>query len=101
MFDQESLDEINHALHTINKRSNGLLHFVNTYRNLTKIPQPNFSICRLADVFANVGNLMSEELKHNNIELEIKLDPHNISFTADGQLIEQVLINLVKMLPRL
>lgn len=96
LFDQESLDEINHALHTINKRSNGLLHFVNTYRNLTKIPQPNFSICRLSDVFANVGNLMSEELKHNNIELEIKLDPHNISFTADGQLIEQVLINLVK-----
>lgn len=95
-LDQETEQEINHALNTINKRSNGLLHFVNTYRNLTKIPQPNFTFCKVADILSNVGNLMKEELKERGITLIDKVEPENISFTADGQLIEQVLINLLK-----
>ncbi len=96
IIDSESLDEINQALLTINKRSDGLLHFVNTYRNLTKIPQPNFVICKVRSILDNVCNLMSEELKSKEIELFFKTEPENISFTADEQLIEQVLINLVK-----
>jgi two-component system nitrogen regulation sensor histidine kinase NtrY len=69
---------------------------VNTYRNLTKIPQPNFEICRVSNILKNVGNLMSEELKKKEIDLIVKTEPSNLSFTADEQLIEQVLINLVK-----
>lgn len=95
-LDEETEQEINHALNTINKRSNGLLHFVNTYRNLTKIPQPNFNFCKVSDILTNVGNLMKEELKERGITLVEKIEPENIAFTADGQLIEQVLINLVK-----
>lgn len=95
-LDEETENELNHALNTINKRSNGLLHFVNTYRNLTKIPQPNFTICKVSDILGNVGNLMTEEVKERGIKINIKVEPENISFTADGQLIEQVIINLVK-----
>lgn len=96
LLDEESLEEINHALNTINKRSDGLLHFVNTYRNLTKIPHPNFTICKVDTILANVSNLMLEELNAKSIELNMHIEPENISLTADGQLIEQVLINLVK-----
>jgi two-component system, NtrC family, nitrogen regulation sensor histidine kinase NtrY len=96
ILDRESVEELSHALSTINKRSDGLLHFVNTYRNLTKIPQPNFGFCKVADILANVGNLMNEEIKSHSIELKIHSEPENISFTADDHLIEQVLINLVK-----
>ncbi len=49
--DKESIEEVHTAIKTINKRSNGLLHFVNTYRNLTKIPKPNFRIAKVKDVF--------------------------------------------------
>ncbi|MBN1116416.1 MAG: hypothetical protein JXA77_04400 [Bacteroidales bacterium] len=96
VIDKETLEEFSHALQTINKRSNGLLHFVNTYRNLTKIPQPNFKICKVADILNNVSNLMADEIKTKGIDFLIKTEPENISFTADGQLIEQVLINLIK-----
>ncbi len=96
LIDSESLDEINQALHTINKRSDGLLHFVDTYRNLTKIPQPNFVICKVKSILDNIYNLMSGDLKSRNVELFVKTEPDNISFTADEQLIEQVLINLTK-----
>jgi two-component system, NtrC family, nitrogen regulation sensor histidine kinase NtrY len=96
LLDKEGLEELNHALNTINKRSNGLLHFVDTYRNLTKIPQPNFAFCEVKNILSNVGNLMAEEFKKKKINLSIKTEPSDISFTADEQLIEQVIINLLK-----
>lgn len=95
-LDQDTVEEYNHALQTIHKRSEGLHHFVNTYRNLTKIPQPNFTICKVKDILKNVTNLMSEEIKSKNIDFIVKTEPENITITADGHLIEQVLINLVK-----
>lgn len=95
-IDNESLGELKKALQTINNRSNGLLHFVNTYRNLTKIPQPNFSICSVTDLFDNVKGLLGEEISSNGTQLEISVEPSTMNFTADGKLIEQVLINLVK-----
>jgi nitrogen fixation/metabolism regulation signal transduction histidine kinase len=44
--DTEALDDIHQALKTIQKRSQGLLHFVDAYRNMTLIPKPNFQIFR-------------------------------------------------------
>jgi two-component system, NtrC family, nitrogen regulation sensor histidine kinase NtrY len=96
ILDSDTAMEFNHALRTIHKRSEGLHHFVNTYRNLTKIPQPNFTICKVSDIIANVSNLMVEEIKSKEIRFVTKTEPENITLTADGHLIEQVLINLLK-----
>ena len=95
-MDTDALNEIQEALKTINKRSTGLLHFVNTYRNLTRIPKPNFRICTLTELFKNIQLLMEEEITQNNIRFITSVEPDNINFTADEQLIEQVLINLIK-----
>ncbi|MBN2612567.1 MAG: ATP-binding protein [Bacteroidales bacterium] len=95
-LDKADLDEIQEALQTINKRSIGLLHFVNTYRNLTRIPKPNFKVCNLADIFVNIQKLLDEEIAHNNLQLVVKTEPEIIRITADEQLVEQVLINLIK-----
>jgi len=95
-FDPESVSEIQEALKTINRRSTGLLYFVNTYRNLTRIPKPNFKLCLVRDIFFNIENLLTEELKESNILLKISIEPDNLQLTADDQLIEQVLINLLK-----
>jgi two-component system nitrogen regulation sensor histidine kinase NtrY len=92
----ESIDEIHQALQTINKRSTGLLHFVNTYRNLTRIPKPNFKLTRVNDLMNSVKLLFEEELKNANIKLSFSVEPDNIEIFADEQLIEQVVINLVK-----
>ena len=95
-LDNESIHELQEALITINRRSTGLLHFVNTYRNLTKIPKPNFEKCKMSEMFANVKNLLKEEIKTNKIKLNLKIEPEDIDFTIDERLIEQVLINLIK-----
>ncbi len=94
--DSETLKEFQKALQTINKRSTGLLHFVNTYRNLTRIPKPNFRITRVSEIFNNIKSLMEKELNTRHIKFNMFLDPPELEVSADEELIEQVLINLVK-----
>lgn len=96
IVDSESVEEIKNALITINKRSNGLLHFVDTYRNLTKIPKPNFTFFKVKTLFDNINLLLNDELQQYNISFTTHIEPEQMEITADEQLIEQVLINLIK-----
>jgi nitrogen fixation/metabolism regulation signal transduction histidine kinase len=95
-MDNETVNEIQQALQTINKRSNGLLHFVNTYRNLTRIPKPNFKITQVSDLFTNIVRLMDKDLSEQKIQLTTSLEPSSLEISMDEQLIEQVMINLIK-----
>jgi nitrogen fixation/metabolism regulation signal transduction histidine kinase len=94
--DQDTVKEIQGALQTINKRSTGLMNFVETYRSLTKIPEPNFAVVNLSDLIFNVNTLMKKEVSENKINLSTSLEPETIEVQIDEQMIEQVLINLVK-----
>jgi len=95
-IDPETAQEIQQGLQTINKRSTGLLHFVNTYRNLTRIPKPNFRIITVKNVFDNLMPLMNEELSHSKISFFSDVDPVDMEFSVDVELLEQVIINLFK-----
>jgi len=95
-LDMDAVMEIQQALQTINKRSTGLLHFVNTYRNLTRIPKPNFKIFPVKDLFKNLYLLMEEEITENKVNFVTNIDPENIEVSADEQLVEQVIINLIR-----
>ncbi len=95
-FDKESLEDITNALSTIHKRSTGLMHFVETYRNLTRIPKPNFAIFTIKNLLDYIYTLLEKDIKEKNIECIRNIEPNDLELTADEQLIEQVLINLVK-----
>ncbi len=94
-LDKESFDDIKLGLQTIQKRSEGLIHFLNNYRNLTKIPLPEFSIVSAETLIFNVVTLMKTKLDENNISLTISVEPKTMELTIDPKLIEQVLINLL------
>lgn len=91
---QETLEDIHLAIRTIQKRSQGLMHFVDAYRNLTLIPKPNFQIFSVQDLLVRIGNLMKSNIKQKNITFNIIVRPENLTLTADPELVEQVLINL-------
>lgn len=91
-----NLHEIGEALKTIHNRTDGLIHFVNTYRNLTRIPTPTFSIFPVARLLNNIRNLHLKELEEKGITCLINVEPASLELSADEKLIEQVLINLVK-----
>ncbi len=91
----ETINDVREAITTILKRSNGLIHFVDSYRSLTRIPAPNFSIIKLAVLFDRLKKLLNEEFIKRNINFSYKIEPSNLELTADQDLIEQVLINLI------
>lgn len=94
-IDSESLTDIHDAAQTIQKRSQGLLHFVDAYRNLTLIQKPNFQLFSVKELFSRVEKLMQTNIKKKDIRLRIDVDPQTLELTADPELIEQVLINLL------
>jgi signal transduction histidine kinase len=71
------------------------LKFAETYRNLNKITTLNLKRVHVRELFANLHQLMQPTFEQKNIELEIILREPELSFEADPNLIEQVLINLI------
>jgi signal transduction histidine kinase len=94
-IDAESLTDIRHASQTIQKRSQGLLHFVDAYRNLTLVQKPNFQIFAVKELFARVEKLMQANIKDKSTNFKVSIEPQSLELAADPELIEQVLINLL------
>ena len=90
-----SLDDLELGIDTIKRRSEGLLRFAETYRNLNKITNPNLKRIYVRDMFENLHRLMEPTFKQKNIELEIILKDPELMLEADTGLIEQVMINLI------
>lgn len=89
------LDDLRLGIETIQKRSEGLLKFAETYRNLNKITTLNLTKVYARDLFENLYQLMEPTLAEKNIELEIILKDPNLQLEVDTNLIEQTLINLI------
>lgn len=84
------------GLEAIQLRSQGLQHFANNYRSLTKIPQPQFRKVKAASIIDRLTILFQEELGLKGITLKTDLNAGDIEILADPELIEQVLINLIR-----
>lgn len=94
-YDDDDVEGILGALSTIEKRSQGLLNFVQVYRNLTRIPKPNFRYIEIQELFNSVYTLLEPKIKEQKINCRINVVPKDLKITADPDLIEQVLINLI------
>jgi nitrogen fixation/metabolism regulation signal transduction histidine kinase len=90
-----SMDDLELGIDTIKRRSEGLLKFAETYRNLNKITTLNLKKIYVRDLFENLHHLMQPTLDQKNIELDIVLKDPDLELDADTNLLEQVLINLV------
>lgn len=90
-----SMDDLELGIDTIKRRSEGLLKFAETYRNLNKITTLNLQQVYVRDLFENMHQLMEPTLDQKNIELEIILKDPDLQLDADTNLVEQVLINLI------
>ena len=88
-------EDLEIGLETIRKRSEALLKFAETYRNLSKITTLNLDKILVRDLFENQNNLMAPGLTARNIDLEIILKDPSIQIEVDSSLLEQVLINLL------
>src|ERR1035437_2491419 len=89
------VEDLELGVETIRKRSEGLLKFTETYRNLNKITKANLAKVYISELFENIHRLMQPTLEQKNIEAEIILKEPLLAVEIDAGLIEQVLINLI------
>ncbi len=94
-FPTETLTDTIHGLDIIDERAQGMLDFVSKFRSLTILPVLNLANVEVRDLLRGIERLFSSEILSLNIQMSIVVDPESLSITADKQLIEQVLINLV------
>jgi nitrogen fixation/metabolism regulation signal transduction histidine kinase len=90
------LNEIAEGIRTIEHRSKGLADFVRATKSLTNIGQPVFREIPINELFPRVQKLIDPLVDQMGIHLQFKQGAENISLKADLELIEQVLINLLK-----
>ena len=87
-------DEVKNGLSTIAQSSKGLIKFVDSYRDLTRVAQPVKKAVYLRDLAERVINLTKEEA--NGAECTYIEKSDDILLYADEGQITQVLLNLVK-----
>lgn len=84
------------GLGTIKSRGEGLVDFVEKYRKLTILPDPQIAVIPVNDLFNGVKTLFDEQIRKEKMQFQIIIEPGDLILHADREQIEQVLINLVK-----
>lgn len=90
------LEDIHLAIQTIKRRSEGLIRFVTDFRDLTKVPVPHFTVFPVKELIDRIILLMASELEEQDVSPVVLIWPETLMLTADRELTEQVLINLIK-----
>ena len=93
---EEGAEDLREGLSTIENRSKGLIKFIDAYREYTSLPKPKLATVRLKDLIEHVAQLMKTELKKTHINFSYSCSSEYLTIQADLEMIEQVLINLLK-----
>jgi nitrogen fixation/metabolism regulation signal transduction histidine kinase len=92
----EGADDLKEGLNTIENRSKGLIKFIDAYREYTSLPSPKMKTVRLQSLIEKVSMLMNQEIKKHDITFHHECSSEYLTIQADEEMIEQVLINLLK-----
>lgn len=90
--DEETKTEMKQMLQTIERRGNGLVRFMNSYREVSHLPQPILKLCNAEELLEGVLRLMQNEAN----DLHLSVPAVALRVIADKEQIEQVLINLIR-----
>ena len=89
-------EEISHGLQTISTTGKGLLSFVESYRQFTRIPAPEPSLFYVKAFIERLIELARHQNPCDTICFHTEISPADLILYADENLIAQVVINLLK-----
>lgn len=93
---EEGADDLREGLSTIENRSRGLIKFIDAYREYTSLPKPKIATIRVSELIEHTALLMKSDLRKSNVTFRYACSTEYLTIQADVELIEQVLINLLK-----
>jgi len=95
-LDFEDIEDAVTSSELIEDRTNGLINFIQSYRELTKLSKAKLSEQNIENLFQKIKTLFQTELKLKEIELNFDINPNELTILLDSELTEQAMINLVK-----
>ncbi len=93
---EKTIDNTIRGLNVIKEQGNGLIHFVESYRKLTRVPKPDKKIFKVEELVNRMQILYSSLENSEMVKLSVSLNPSEMELFADENLISQVLLNLLK-----
>lgn len=92
--DPARLADARDAIETVARRAQNLQGFVQSYRELTKLPPPRRRALKVNDLFERLRRLFQSEWP--GVRLTVSLEPAELELFADPDLAEQALINVLR-----
>lgn len=90
-------DTLREGIEVINDRCVSMKRFLDSYYEMTHLPQPQMSTIDVGQMLAHIKQLFDQELKkqeYNNVDLRFNYG-NGMSINGDCDLLSQVLINLI------
>lgn len=84
------------GLNVIKEQGNGLIHFVDSYRKLTRLPNPSKKLFKAEELVNRILILYSSLENSDKVKLSAEVNPPDIELFIDENQISQVLLNLVQ-----
>ena len=92
----EDLQDVQSAVATVARRSDSLLQFIDSYRQISRLAPPEKKRVALADLFETVTSLAEAEWDDPGVALASTVEPAGLYVYADRDLLEPVLLNLLR-----
>jgi len=92
-------DKVKERLDKINKHSDNLVKLINDLLDIARIESGRFEMkyknYNISSIIENVHDLLTPQLRENNIQWNVEIDEKTPQISLDASLIERVFINLV------
>ncbi len=92
----EDLTDVRGAVDTVARRSDSLMHFVQSYRSLTRLPPPEKEQLVIKKKFEEIVRIATVGWDRKKITINVDVSTDNLEMLADNEMLEQMLINLLK-----
>lgn len=92
--DDPAIADARAAIETVARRAEGVMHFVRTYRQLTRPPDLHRRTVDVAALFGELRRLFESDWPQ--VELVVEITPPGLAIDADPDLLAQLLINLLR-----
>ena len=94
-MDENTLKTTLNCLQVIDEQTNGILNFINNYRRISRIPDPEIKPVGVEEWLEQLTIVYNEKMRQLGIEFTIRNDRQISSLLADKNLLNQVIVNLI------